>query len=217
MPKITLTEQQKQRKKEYQKEWREKNKEKLAQYNHKQKVYQKAYYEENREKVLQKQKVYQKTNGAIKFKLKNCKEKDIIFSREFDIDEDYVILLLQKQNNTCENCKKAIKLEWTEPRDPLQFSINRIDNNLGHIKGNCNVLCWGCNDSLGREYTSQLFFNRGSITKRERNHKGKIYYSWRFDYTINGESQEKSFSCNRYGDEKAHQMCIDFQNEIFPQ
>ena len=112
--------------------------------------YKRKYYEENRDKLLQQQKEYNKSKGAIKEKLKHCKENDVKYNREFDIDEDYVNELLKKQNNTCNNCNIKMKLEWEDAYDKEQFSINRLDNSIGHIKTNCEITCWGCNDYLGK-------------------------------------------------------------------
>ena len=206
--------------KQYQKEWREKNKDKIAQqkreYREKNKdkieQYNQEYYEKNKAKIQQRAKEYKKAKGIIKMKLKDYKENDKKHNREFDIDEDYVILLLQKQNNICNRCKKQVKLEWEDAYDKEQFSINRLDNSIGHIKSNVEMTCWGCNDRLGQEDR----FNRGCLRKSETKYYDKVYYNWVFLYWINGEQQSKSFSINKYGNEKAHQMCIDLQNEIFP-
>ena len=166
----------------------------------------KKIYKDNR-------KIYYKSKDAIKLKLINCKIQDKIKKREFNIDENYVKELLEKQNNICDNCKIEVKLEWIEPYDPLQLSINRIDNKKGHIKGNCNILCWGCNDKLGKEDN----FNRGSIyRKRDKPKNEKEYFRWIYQYIKDGKQTSKSFSINKYGDEGAKQMCIDLQNSIFP-
>ena len=36
----------------------------------------------------------------------------------------------------------GIQLTWD---GNSQFSVDRIDNNLGHVKENCRVICCSCN------------------------------------------------------------------------
>ena len=106
---------------------------------------QKEYYENNKEEILEKCSIYRKSNGAIKEKLSSSRESDVMYNREFNIDEEYVKELLENQNYKCSRCNINVKMEWTENKDLEQFSINRLDNKIGHIKGNCEITCWGCN------------------------------------------------------------------------
>jgi hypothetical protein len=126
----------KEKKKEYVTEWIKENKEHINEYR-------RNYYREVISLKL-------KSTYAMKNKLKSYKESDFIYNRDFDIDEEYVIDLLEKCDYKCENCNIKLKMEWIENYDKQQFSVNRIDNKIGHIKGNCNITCWGCNDFLGR-------------------------------------------------------------------
>ena len=189
-PKSNLTEEEKREKRrQYKKEWSEKNKAKLQQqkkeyyeknkekflqqrkeyyetnkgkisqykkeYNEKHKediqFYKSKYYQEHREELINKNSIYKKSfNGSIKAKIICSKQDDIKYNRENNIDEDFVKELLQKQNNTCSRCKIKVKTDWEEPYDKEQYSVNRLDNSIGHIKSNCEITCWGCNDYLGR-------------------------------------------------------------------
>lgn len=63
---------------------------------------------------------------------------------EFDIDLDYVVELIEKQNEKC----AITGVQMTRNRSDLfAASIDRIDSNKGHIKGNIQIVCqmvnWG--------------------------------------------------------------------------
>ena len=184
MPKRILTEEQKQRQKEYNKQYYQKTREKQLQQkkeyyiDNKVKIteYKKKYDIDNKDKKKEYNKQYHelysiklKSIEGIKHKLNSCKEKDILKNREFNIDEDYVKEILEQQQYKCANCNIQVKMKWTENKDEEQYSINRINNQIGHIKGNCNITCWGCNLKLG--HLEQ--FTRGCIYEKidKRNEK----------------------------------------------
>ena len=78
-------------------------------------------------------------------KLKGHLEYDKKKGYENDIDVDYITNLYEKQNGSCVKCDCSMKT-WNYNRgDKQQFSINRIDSKIGHLKGNINLMCWGCN------------------------------------------------------------------------
>lgn len=56
-----------------------------------------------------------------------------------------VLDLHSKQRGECSYCRTYMKMRWNEPGDKRQLSINRLDNDRGHIEGNCELTCWGCN------------------------------------------------------------------------
>ena len=81
----------------------------------------------------------------IKKKLLGHKEYDNKKKYTNDIDVDYVQDLFVKQNGDCVKCGCMMKTFNYSKGDKMQFSIDRIDCNLGHIKGNIQLMCWGCN------------------------------------------------------------------------
>jgi hypothetical protein len=212
----------KEKKKEYDKSHREENRETI---NEQRKKYyeenketineqKRNYYEKNKEKINKQISINSKSVNALTIKLRNCKNADKEKKRDFDIDEQFIKELLEKQNNICNHCKTQVKIEWEDNKDPLQFSINRLVNSIGHIKVNVEITCWGCNNKLN----NQGMFKRGSIFKRNRENKNKngINSYWDFKYSLNGETKTKSFSVNKYGEEEAKKLCIEYQNKIFP-
>jgi hypothetical protein len=64
---------------------------------------------------------------------------------EFDIDLAYLIDILQTQNNRC--ALTGWELEFTHGgglhrTNPLVCTMDRINNNLGYIRGNIQLTCW---------------------------------------------------------------------------
>lgn len=74
--------------------------------------------------------------------------KDNKFGRGERVDvKSWVDLHIQAQGE-CWNCGEQVKLCWTVPGDPLQISLDAVDDTVdggGHIKSNCRLSCWGCN------------------------------------------------------------------------
>ena len=84
----------------------------------------------------------------IEKKLKGHLEYDKKKGYETDIDVDYITNLYEKQNGACVKCDCCMKTCNYSRGDKQQFSIDRIESKgIGHIKGNIQLMCWGCNRS----------------------------------------------------------------------
>jgi hypothetical protein len=64
---------------------------------------------------------------------------------ENDLSVDWILTLKDIQKDKCALCLIEMKFEWKEPGDILQWTVDRIHNNLGHIKGNVRFTCLLCN------------------------------------------------------------------------
>ena len=62
--------------------------------------------------------------------------------REFNLSVDYILKLKDLQKNKCELCLNEM---WDEAGNPDQWTVDRIDNQVGHIKGNVCLVCLECN------------------------------------------------------------------------
>ena len=81
-------------------------------------------------------------------KIAGYKAQDIaksIYDPGHFITVDRVIELLQDSELQCHYCKKDIKVLYEVVRDPLQWTLDRIDNDYGHNDGNLFISCLSCN------------------------------------------------------------------------
>lgn len=100
---------------------------------------------ENLEKTADKktafllQQIHQKIYG---YKSQD-QEKSLYMPTEF-IDCDYVIEKLI-ENPLCFYCREPVQLLYEFVREPLQWTLDRIDNKAGHNRGNVEIACLRCN------------------------------------------------------------------------
>ena len=65
--------------------------------------------------------------------------------REFNLTVDYILMLKHIQGDKCALCLIEMKFEWDRSGDISQWTVDRIHNSLGHIKGNIRLTCLLCN------------------------------------------------------------------------
>jgi hypothetical protein len=68
--------------------------------------------------------------------------------REFDIDAELIITLKKQQNNHCASCNCIMRWQYSD-KDPRQFTVDRKNNNLGHVRNNVMLTCLECNRRKG--------------------------------------------------------------------
>eukprot|EP00960_Hanusia_phi_P054420 762651-Hanusia_phi.AAC.2 len=66
------------------------------------------------------------------------------------IDLDYVTDMIRTQNESCAICGCELLLKNYKAKDPRQFSVDRLNSNAGHVKGNIQITCLRCNCSKKR-------------------------------------------------------------------
>jgi hypothetical protein len=67
------------------------------------------------------------------------------FNIKGDIDCEFILQLLKKQNNSCYICKEGLLLLNWKPYCCYQFSIDRIKDTDPHNKNNVLISCYYCN------------------------------------------------------------------------
>ena len=89
----------------------------------------------------------------------SAKKKDIKYNR-YDanrhIDRTFIEQLRPEQQDICTYCKIHMKLDCENLSDNL-LTVERIDNNIGHIKSNCVLACCKCNNTRGKHFTYEEY------------------------------------------------------------
>ena len=71
-------------------------------------------------------------------------EKFNIYSAKHSITVDDIKTMMTECGMNCTHCLAPMLLEYGA-RDPKQWTVDRIDNTMGHNKGNVVLCCLQCN------------------------------------------------------------------------
>jgi len=102
-------------------------------------------------------------------KIAGYKAQDIkksLYEPDQIVDVHYALKTLENAENICYYCKKPVQVLYEKAREPTQWSLDRIDNSIGHNKENVVIACLQCN--VGRktmhqgryEFTKQLVITK---------------------------------------------------------
>tara|TARA_B100001758_G_C18328594_1_gene567458 strand:- start:685 stop:1203 length:519 start_codon:yes stop_codon:yes gene_type:complete len=87
-----------------------------------------------------KKEIYSKIDGY-----KNQDIKKNIFSEDEIITYEELLNKLTASGLRCYYCKKKVKLLYTNVRDPQQWTLDRLNNDLGHTHKNTVICDLKCN------------------------------------------------------------------------
>lgn len=109
-------------------------------------------------------------HSQIKQKIRGYKRQDCIKNKwnmnEF-VDLNFVIQLLVQSNLQCFYCKDDVFLLYENVRDPKQWTLERVDNTIGHNKGNVEVSCLSCNIKRRTMYHEKFRFTKQMVFQKE--------------------------------------------------
>jgi hypothetical protein len=82
----------------------------------------------------------------------------------FDI-EKFIVLqgvldLMKKAENYCYYCKEHVHILYENVREPKQWTLDRIDNKLGHNTNNLLLACLTCNLRRRTMHTERYVFTK---------------------------------------------------------
>jgi hypothetical protein len=106
---------------------------------------------------------------SVKAKLNGYKQQDIIkslYDETLLISLHEIFIKLQQSCLLCFYCDKPVRILYRVVRDPLQWSLDRIDNSKCHSDANTVIACLGCNlkrrvtDQKKFEFTKKLIINK---------------------------------------------------------
>jgi hypothetical protein len=67
------------------------------------------------------------------------------YDPEHFISLEYVLERIVERELNCFYCQGPVKIWYEISRDPLQWTLERIDNKIGHNVGNIEIACLQCN------------------------------------------------------------------------
>ena len=76
------------------------------------------------------------------------KRQDQVKGLRFSLKVDHIQALREAQGNRCAACNIRLLRAW-EPKDTQQFSVDRLDNTVGHIRDNVRLTILECNRKRG--------------------------------------------------------------------
>ena len=98
--------------------------------------------------IIQSDNINELVKSQIRQKINGYRWQDIkksIFCCSKFIDYEFVIELLKKSKGLCFYCQLNVQLIYDYIREPKQWTIERIDNTMGHNKDNVEISCLNCN------------------------------------------------------------------------
>ena len=99
----------------------------------------------------------------IKTKLSSYKQQDILKKKylpENFVSYNDVITLLSQSNMKCYYCSCETYLLYEIVREMKQWSLDRINNDIGHNKNNLVICCLECNLKRRRTNKDAFFFTK---------------------------------------------------------
>ena len=106
----------------------------------------------------------------IKTKMSSYKHQDVlknIFLETEFITFDQIIDLLNSCNMKCHYCSCETYLLYEFVREMKQWSLDRINNDIGHNKGNLVIACLECNLKRRRTNKDAFFMTKNLTISRE--------------------------------------------------
>lgn len=96
------------------------------------------------------------------------KKKKIFCSEKF-IDFEFVIKLFHSSLIKCYYCNEQVSILYDSVRDPKQWTIERIENNMGHNKDNVVIACLNCNLKRRTMYHQRYLMTKQLIIVKSSN------------------------------------------------
>jgi hypothetical protein len=90
---------------------------------------------------------------------KSQDKKFEIYSEYHCIKRDEVAHMLKECDYTCYYCKDKVLMEYGK-RDPKQWTLDRIDNTMGHNTNNVLISCLACNLKRRNRTVEKFLFTK---------------------------------------------------------
>jgi hypothetical protein len=88
------------------------------------------------------------------------------YNMEKFVDLGYTIDALLDSELNCFYCKEQVYVWYIVAREPKQWTLERIHNDIGHNKGNIEIACLNCNIRRQRMYYEKFRFTKQMIIEK---------------------------------------------------
>jgi hypothetical protein len=108
----------------------------------------------------------------IKSKICSYKHQDILKKKLNEnrlINFEGVINLLNNSELKCHYCSQEVYILYEKVREMKQWSLDRIDNNIGHNVGNLVIACLECNLKRRRTNKDAFMFTKNMVIVKSEN------------------------------------------------
>jgi len=112
---------------------------------------------------------YKKMTQQINRKLNSYKHQDItknLFNPDKIINNSQILRLLESRELLCYYCRKMVNVLYKNVREPLQWTLERIDNDYGHNHDNVTIACLECNLRRRTMYHERYVFTKQLVIKK---------------------------------------------------
>lgn len=106
----------------------------------------------------------------IKSKICSYRQQDILkkkLNEDLLVDYDEVIKLLIDCELKCCYCSHDVYILYEKVRESKQWSLDRINNDIGHNKGNLVIACLECNLKRRRTNKDAFMFTKNMVIIKE--------------------------------------------------
>ena len=106
----------------------------------------------------------------IKTKIQSYKQQDILKNRLHNTDFvslNEVLTLLNNSQMKCHYCSNKVYVLYERIRETKQWSLDRINNDIGHNSGNLLIACLECNLKRRRTNKDAFMFTKNLVITRK--------------------------------------------------
>ena len=121
-------------------------------------------------KSVEKNAYISKIVAHIKLKICSYRQQDILkkkLNEDLLVDFEEVIKLLTDSEMKCCYCSQYVFILYEKVREMKQWSLDRINNDIGHNKGNLVIACLECNLKRRRTNKDAFMFTKNMVIVRE--------------------------------------------------
>lgn len=107
--------------------------------------------------------VYSLFQKEIKNKIHSYRSQDVLkhkYQESQFVDLPFVLQSLVTSDLDCFYCRKKVSIFYKNVREPLQWSLERLDNDLGHNKDNVVIACLLCNLRRRTMYHGRFLYTK---------------------------------------------------------